>query len=286
MPDFGLMPYEKYKKENGLFDLEKLLNDPNVYLSHHMHEGIKRLEVINLPNGMVYYAKPVGSLREASAEKVLSKMYQLLGFLSPETTIAEYKGTLYALTNDVLPSHNTERGYIFLRTLCPGGEQYVLPSIYTMGEKSRYYKAFKSPILKQIPTIYGIALGSRNWDMNYCNLNFRFENKVHEQALGLVLIDFGKSHDNGEGMLSIKYTTPFDHKRVSMYELYRQFVDASRTAPELVDLKNISSEMYRGIDSINSIVEESKNDGFVPDAEYVENLKRTMDETARAFERE
>ena len=71
-----------------------------------------------------------------------------------------------------------------------------------------------------------------------------------------------------------------------MYELYRQFVDASRTAPELVDLKNISSEMYRGIDSINSIVEESKNDGFVPDAEYVENLKRTMDETARAFERE
>lgn len=287
MREFGLQPYiNKYKQANGLVDLEKLVNDPTIMLSHHMHENVKKIEVINLPNGLVYYAKPVGSLKQASAEKILSKIYQLNGFISPETTIGEMNGKLYAITNDVLPSHNTERGYIFLKKLCPGGAQNVFPSIYSFGEKSPYYKAFTPRLLRQVAKYYGYALATRNWDANYCNLNFRFMNKVHDQALSIVSIDYEKSLDEGKGYIEIKYVTPFDNKRADIYDLYRQFVEAYKTNSELVDLGYISRSIARGASEIDEVVRKAKDDGFIPDEEYIDDLKRSMDSTANDFERE
>ena len=286
MTDIGLTTYEKYRKKTGFLDLEKILTDPNVYLSQHLHDGVKKIEVIHLPNGMVYYAKPVGDVRGASAEVILSKMYQLQGFISPETTLGELDGRIYSITNDVLPSHNTERGYIFLRKLCPGGEQHVLPSIYKYGEKSKYYKSFSPEALKQIPVYYGLSYATRNWDANYCNLNFRFQNKVHDVALGLVSIDYEKSHDPGEGYISIKYTTPFDSKRALIYDFYSQFVQASRDVPDLVNFNNISNAIKKGHSHIDEIVYSSRQSGFVPDQRYVDDLKSSMEVSARAFERE
>ncbi len=286
MADFGLLPYEKYRDKSGLFNIEKLLSDPGVFVSHHLHDGVKRLEVINLPNGMVYYAKPVGDYREASAEKILSKMYQLQGFISPETTIGHIGGKLYAMTNDVLPLHNTERGYIFLKKLCPGGEQYVLPSIYKFGEESRYYKAFSKQLLRdQIPHYHGLALATKNWDSNYCNMNFRFHNKVHEKAIGLVSIDYGKSLDEGLGFIELKYVSPFSERRASPLEFYQQFVEASRNT-NLVNLNDISHTIYSGLETVDEIVRSAKEEGAPIDDDYVETLKASMDNTARTFERE
>lgn len=286
MSDLNLLPYiSKYRTKSGALDLEKLLNDPTVIVTQHLHENTKKLEVITLSNGLVYYAKPIGDFRGASAEKILSKLYQLSGFISPETTIAEYNNKIYAVTNDVLPSHNTERGYIFLRGLCPGGEQYVLPDIYKYGSNSNYYKAFTRPSLEQIAKYYGFAVATRNWDANLCNLNFRFTGKTHDVAQGVVSIDYEKSHDPGYGYYEIRYVNPFEPRRVGLFELYRQFVEASK-ATDLVNLKKIANDIEISHAQIDEVVRESKDDGFVPDKQYIEDLKVSMYATVENFERE
>lgn len=271
---------KKYRNKSGVLDLGRFLRDADILdikTDCFSHSG-KKLTKLALPDGMNFYIKPT-SYKGASAERVVSEIYQKASIIAPDTTIATLDDYYYSITNDVLPTKSTEAGEKFLEQITPGGAQYALPSVFGEGEIDlRTLSYFEPEVLEQIAEHYGLALATRNWDANIGGLGFTLQgNKEH--AARLITLDFEQSLGKA---CRAGYANPFCPRRLSEARIINYFRNSDKP---FIKKKAISQKIIRGFGQIDEIVRESKEDGFKPSQEYVDELKYSMHNMAEILER-
>ncbi len=270
---------EKYRDKSGLLDLGAVLNHADDLGIENItfKSGYKKLSKLVLPNQSKFYVKPT-SYHGASAERIIAEVYQKSGIIAPNTTIANLNGDFYTVTNDVLPTDKTESGEGFLKNITAGGAQYALPRVFGNETSDlRVMSFFEPEVLEQIAQHYGLALATRNWDANLGGLGFTLQNDEKKHAKGLIAFDFEQSL---ETPCHAGYANPFEPCRISMNEIVYYYNNLRKP---FIQKDKIADKIMQGLDNIDEIVRESKDEGFNPDKTYTENLKFAMDETANTL---
>ena len=267
-----MQPYiEKYKNQSGLMDAAEFLNsreNANIKQEIFFHHA-KKLTKFILPCGTKFYLKPT-SYRGASAEKIVSEMYQNLGMKAPNTTIAAFDDGYCAITNDIFDDKNIVSGEEFLCKITPAGAQYALPRIF--GEDipdSRVISYFDDAALKRVAEHYGLALATQNWDANLGGLGFLLD-KNQKRASDIITFDFAGSLQKGH---LIEYANPFCARRISYFEMINYY---RKLQQKFIGRKDIIEKVRTGLNRIDEIVTTCKDSGFVPDCDYVARLKTSM----------
>lgn len=271
---------EKYRGEAGVLDLDRMLHDKDdlQIRTQSVPHNHKKLTKLVLPDGLKFFVKPT-SYQGATAEKVVAEIYRKAGIVTPHTTVATLNQDYCTVTNDIFAAENTEAGESFFKKITPGGAQFVLPKMFCQGVPDhRIMSFFDQKTLKQIALHYGLALATKNWDANIGNLGLIFNHKKHDYATGLVALDFEQcfepEHWNG-------YANPFDVNRMSALKMMYCFKNYRQS---FIDRDAIAQRIRIVARHIDSIVEESQNDGFQPDKRLVEELKFSMNTTANSLQ--
>lgn len=272
---------QRYCDKSGMLDLARVLDNADClgvktvsYL-----QGHKKLTKLILPDNSKFIIKPT-SPQGASAEKIISHIYKNSGIETPDITIATLDGIYYVVANDILSSKNHVNGKLFLEKITPVGAQYALPEIFGNDKVNKKVTSFFKPyVLKQIAEHYGMALATGNWDANISGLGFVVKNKKNERASGVVALNFEESLSSDYG---IGYANPFSPHRLSRFKVINFYKNSNKP---FINRNEIAKKINKGVEQIDEIVRKCKDEGFVPDEDFTDELKFSMDEMSNIFQR-